>query len=346
VPPPLERLARTGHSVDDTELARLLPELLEDYRARLRQPLGPIGVAVDGREYPTLLDALADPAATFSKFELDLSAAGPSGVGWEYLPAVERIEADAEGAAELRSPAGAKRGPQRAVVRVLLREHHPVGGGSRFPKPEADGVPTIAELAQLVRQHGISPFQLALLLYTSEERFRLEVDLVGNALLPDRRAGRLPIARRVRRSSRVSHGVDSYVARGELALANARALEVLVDTHGLTDVEMAHVLGGVRELGRSVLEGLRSRHLATFDGRLGVYRPRLDTFVPATDRLRRNEPAPRAAPVVDPALRTSVAELLAAADARATCPVCGDVLPPGHRAILCVRCQQEMGVGA
>lgn len=340
-PPSLERLARGGPAgADEEAIARLLPELLEEYRSRLPRTLGPVKAVVDGRPFPTLLEAFADPTVAFHRFELELPEAVVGGPSWEYLRPIHRLEIDVDGGSEAIPPTSSSGGPRRVMARVLLREHFPPGGGGTLPKPEGDGVPTLAALARNVRAYGIAPFQVALLLYFSEERFRYEVDLVGNQLLQDRRAGRLPASRRVHRTARLSHGVDAFVAKGELALSNARALELLVDTHGVTDVEMAHFLGGVREIGRSALEGLRSRHLATFDARLGVYRPRLDAFLTATER-RRPEAAAYA-PLPDPSLRTSVSELLAAADARATCPLCGDVLPAGPRGILCARCQAEV----
>ena len=341
-PPSLETLVRSGPSANEGDLAQLLPELLDEYRARLRAPLGPVQVTVDGRSFPTLLDAFAEPGVEFARVELDFREAHPAGPGWEYLQPIERLEIDADGGTEVRPVEGMTGTPKRAMARVLLREHYPTGAASHLPGRDGDPVPTFPQIAKAVRAHGISPFQVALLLYFTEERFRYEIDLIGNGLLPDRRLGRLPIGRRVHRSSRLSHGVDAFVARGDLALSNARALEVLVDTHGLTDVEMSHVLGGVRELGRSALETLRSRQLASYDGRLGLYRPRLDAFLPASDRTLRSESPPKLTPIPDPALRTSVSELLAAAEARATCPLCGDALPPGHSGILCARCQQEI----
>ena len=343
VPEGLQKLALAGPASGESDRERLLPEIVEEYRARLRHPLGPVAVTVDGKPYPTLLDAFADPSASFEHFSLDFSGASPGGPGWEFLPPVRRLEVEADGGAELRPPGDSAATPRRAMVRVLLREHFPPG--SALPRPEAggDGVPTWPTFARQLRELGIAPFQIALLLYLSEDRHRLEIDLLGNQLLPDRRTGRLPVSRRVQRSPRLAHGVDAWVAKGAIALTNARALEVLSETHGLTDVEMAHVLGGVREMGRSALEALKSRQLATFDGRVGLYRPKLEAFLPTADRLRRADAPSRAAAMPDPALRTSVSELLAAADARATCPLCGDVLPANHPGILCDRCQAEIG---
>lgn len=342
VPEALRSLAEARSSPDEPDRLKLLSEVLDEYRARLRPGLGPIGVTVDGRPYATLLDAFADPAATFERFDLDLTKADPGGPNWDFLAPIARLETESDGGTEVRPPGGSATTARRGMVRALLREHFPPGAPLPRPPPTGDGVCPLPVLAAQVRELGIAPLQLALLVYLSEERIRFEIDLVGNQLLPDRRAGRLPATRKVQRSARLSHGVDAWVAKGALALTNARALEILSETHGLTDVEMAHVLGGVRELGRSALEALRSRQLATFDSRVGLYRPRLEAFLPTVDRLRRADPV-RPAPIPDPALRTSVAELLAAADARATCPLCGDLLPLGHKGLLCDNCQSEIG---
>ena len=68
----------------------------------------------------------------------------------------------------------------------------------------------------------------------------------------------------------------------------------------------------------------------------GLVRPPDGRLPPPTRRV----PAPSASPSArfdvepaagDPALRTSVQELIAAADTRATCPLCGSTLPPGPK---------------
>jgi hypothetical protein len=189
------------------------------------------------------------------------------------------------------------------------------------------------------RNLGLLPFSVAMLLYFPEERVSYELDLIRSLLQADVRAGRLAPNRRVRRPSRVSWKVDRAIGRGDLPLLAARAFSVLVETQGLTAIEMAHVFGGVRETVDSALQGLAARGFATFDRRTGTYRPRLDAFAPLPVAA---EAVPAPPPSGNPALRTSVQELIAAADARASCPLCGDPLPPGTRGILCPRCAAEV----
>jgi hypothetical protein len=184
---------------------------------------------------------------------------------------------------------------------------------------------------------------VAILLYYRDERIGVELDLVRSLLLADIRAGRLATPRRVPRTSRLSWKLDRTIGRGDMPLLAARALTVLVETQGMTAVEMTHIFGGVRETVDSALQGLAARGFASYDRRTGTYRPRLDAFTPPP-LVADGSPAP-APGGSNPALRTSVQELIAAADARASCPLCGDPLPPGTKGILCARCAAEVSAG-
>jgi hypothetical protein len=326
---------------------RALGRAFEEFTARRRSALAPFQLAANGQEYPSLYALLADRSANFATGELRLDPAPPPGPAWEFLLPFERIDLHDDGSADVHPIALGP--PTRAIVRFVLREyyltrtrveeHRGAAGGGRVQVAGLSA--TLSDGLQACRQQGLVPFSVALLLYLPEERFRYELDLVRSTLLPDPRAGRLPLARRVRRTSRLSWGVDRAIARADLSLLAARCLEVLVESSGLTSVELAHIFGGVRELVDSAVQGLVDRRLVVYDRRTGVYRARLEEFLPPTG------PAPSARESLgatsDPSLRTSVQELLAAADARASCPLCGTPLPPGPTAILCDDCAAKVG---
>lgn len=343
-----EFAGRPDPRVHDPYSERALARELAEYRARRRAPLAPFVLTVGGKEYPDLYHAVLDDAAVFDTVSLALPDAPEPGPTWEFLLPFRRIDFAADGSASIQFATAKPSPPRRAITRVLLRERYAPrsehqdgeavqGAGARAP---ATGLATVPQSVAWLRKTGVAPFGVALLVYLAEERVRYELDLVGNALGPDPRAGRLPLDRRVKRSSRASHGLDVRIARGELPVVGARALEVLFETHGLTALELAHVFGGLKEFGTTALESLRARRYAVYDRRTGVYRPRLEAFLSAEERLRHREDV--LPPMPNPQLRTSVSELLAAADARATCPLCGDTLPPGPRGILCDRCQAEV----
>jgi len=332
----------------DAYSERALARAYDEYLARRRTALAPFVLIADGKEYPNLYALLADPTASFASGELRLDPAPPPGPGWEFLLPFERIEFHEDGSADLHPIA---LGPStRAIARILLREHYlprtrleedrGASGGTRVQL--AGFVGTLAAGIAACRQQSLLPFSVAILLYLPEERLRYELDLLRTTVLGDPRAGRFPVLRRVRRTARLSWGVDRVVARGDLPLLASRCLEVLVESSGLTSVELAYIFGGVRELVESALQGLAARGLVTLDRRTGIYRPRLEVFLPPPGALPpvTVEPLGR---VSDPALRTSVQELIAAADARAVCPLCGAPLPAGPKAILCSNCAAQVG---
>jgi hypothetical protein len=348
-PAEIETLGRrlAGDRFDEFS-ARVLGRAYEEFVAHRKTVLGPMELSVDGTPYPTFYAALADPGAAFAEGEIRLSAMPAPGPEWAFLVPFERIAFHADGAADLYPPGGGT--PRRAIARVLLREHfvprsrveedRAAAGGARIQLPARIG--TLAQGMTICRAQPVLPFSVAILLYLAEERARYELDLVRTAVLADPRAGRLPAGRRIVRPSRLAWSVDRAIGQGDLSLLATRCLEVLVESNGLSSVELTHVFGGVRELVDSALQGLVQRRLVAFDRRTGIYRARSEVFLPETEsRPSDDEPSESS----DPALRTSVQELLAAADARSTCPLCGRPLPSGPSTFLCDACSALVGAG-
>jgi hypothetical protein len=344
--PELDLLARQlAGDRHDPFSERALARAYEEYVSRHRRPLAPVIVVGDGTEYPTIYALLADPKANPTTLEIRPEPA-PAPEAWGFLRSFERIVLRPDGSADIHPAVPGP--PERGIARILLREHflprsrgdedRGATGGARVELGVSIG--TLERGLAVYRERGLLPFSVAILVYLSEERVRYEFDLLETSLLPDPRSGRLPPARRVRRPSRFSFAVDRVIGRGDLSLLGARCLEVLSESPGLTSVEIAHVFGGVRELVDSALQGLVARQLVSFDRRTGVYRPRVEAFVPTG--FPTTAPAGPAMTGSDALLRTSVQELLAAADARAACPLCGAPLPPGPRGILCENCSAKV----
>lgn len=329
----------------DAYSERALARAYEEFVGRRRVPLGPIALSADGTEFPSFYAMISDPNSKFASGEIRPDPPPPAGPAWEFLRPFERIVLRSDGSADLHPLVPGP--PERGIARVLLREYYLPRTRSEEDRGATGG--TRVELTGFIgsfeqgltacRQQSLLPLSVAILIYLPEERVRYDLDLVRSTLLSDPRAGRLPIGRRVRRTSRVSWGVDHTIGRGDLSLLTARCLEVLAESPGLTSVELTHVFGGVREIVDSAVQGLVARQFVTFDRRTGIYRARLEAFLPSPTAL----PAAGAEQAVpNPALRTSVQELIAAADARATCPLCGKLLPPGPRGILCESCAAEV----
>jgi len=340
----LEALAgRLAPARFDAYAKGALGRAYEEYVVRRRTPLDAAGVSTDGTEYPTFYSLIEDARANLAEVEIHLARPPPPGPAWDYLLPFDRIVFHSDGSADLYPPGAVP--PVRGIARLALREYFLIrtrddeergaAGGPRVALATSVS-PLDAGLAAC-RERGLIPFDVAILLYLADRRVRYEFDLLQSTLLPDPRAGRLALARWVSRPSRLSWGVDQAIARGDLSLLQARCLVVLVESSGLTSVELTHVFGGVRELVDSAVQGLVARGFVTFDRRTQVYRPRLAAFLPPRDAAAEPE-----AMGPDPSLRTSVQELIAAADARSACPLCGTVLPAGARGILCPDCEAKV----
>jgi hypothetical protein len=344
--PELDALARQlAGERHDPFSERALARAYEEYVSRHPRPVAPIVFISHGTEYPTAYALLAEPRSSPTTIEVRAEPAPPV-AEWGFLRPFQRIILSPDGSADLHPLVTGP--PERGIARILLREHYlprsrgdedrAATGGERVDLPAILG--TLDQGFTAYRERALLPFSVAILLYMPDERVRYELDLLNSTLLPDPRSGRLPPSRRVRRSSRVSYGVDRAIGRGDLSLLAARSLEVLSESQGLTSVELAHVFGSVRELVDSALQGLVARQLVTFDRRTGIYRARFEAFVPSGTEPAG--PGAREPAGSDAMLRTSVQELLAAADARAACPLCGAPLPPGPKQILCDNCAAKV----
>ena len=345
--PELDTLARQlAGDRHDAFSQRALARSYEEYVSRHRPQVAPLVVVADGTEFPSFYAVLADAKTTPATLEIRPEPPPPTNA-WGFLRPFQRIVLKGDGSAELNPVVPGP--PERAIARLLLREHYlprsrdeedrGAAGGARVEMNEHFG--TLDSGLGVYRERGLLPFCVAILLYLPDERLRYEFDLLETGLLADPRTGRLPPARRVRRSARLSYAVDRTIGHGDLSLLATRSLEVLAESQGLTSVELAHVFGTVRELVDSALQGLVARQLVTFDRRTGVYRPRLEAFLPSDAGGPGAGTVPGA--TTDALLRTSVQELIAAADARASCPLCGATLPPGPRGILCDNCAAKVG---
>jgi hypothetical protein len=349
-PEELDRLARLAEpALHDRYSELALRRSVDEYLPRRREAISPLAFSVDGRPVADLYAPLLDPELSFERIELRREGAPPPEDRWEFLRPFDALTIASEGASSVVGPDGA---PTRVMARLLLREHFvpmarppargPVPAGRASVRPDLF---TPAALARYLRTTGIVPFALAAAVYYPDERVRYELDLVEGLLLVDPRSRRLAPDRRVKRSARIGHGVDALVGRGELSLPSVRALEAVVDSQGLSSVDIAPVFGGVRELGTSALDSLVARKLVVFERSTGLYRPRLDAILSGA-----GPPPPREGPASvrpSPRLTSNVLELIAQAEARSTCPLCGEPVAAGERrGLLCAKCSALVGGGA
>ncbi|HEV2519569.1 MAG TPA: hypothetical protein VGX00_02965 [Thermoplasmata archaeon] len=302
------------------------------YQAAGLPTLGRCAVAVDRIPFPGMWPALTDPRAEFHSVEIAISDAAPAGPAWEFLRPFTRLLLDEDGSVEVAPRHGA---PERAIARVLPREGFgTIPTGSDFGPGR---LPTLARFCRAVREGGYVPFGIALEVYSSLERLRYEFDLVGGRLLADPRAGHLSPLGRLRRSARAAWNFDRVLSGANLPAESARVLEVIWESGTASESTLASVFGAVHG-GPEAIRRLARLRLIEAEPEAGGWRVREGIF----GRASRGGAAPAPSRVPQTALRHSMGELLAGAEARATCPMCGEEVPPGHKGLLCDRCTREV----
>jgi hypothetical protein len=347
VPASLDKVLAFAHgpwrpgadAISDPALSRAF----DAYRGTGLRRLAGVRVSTATRPYATVYEAIADETIGQETLELSLTDPPAPGPAWEFLRALRRVELLKDGSAEVYPPIGA---PQHAIARVLLRESN---APPDAPQPEGRGPDPFPVAFEHFRSGSVVPFSLALLLYLPDERLRFEIDLTDDTLLKDPRAGRLSPGRKVRRPTRISWAIDRKVATASLTLLECRLLELLAEMRSASVEDLALVFGADRETVRSALDRFAEAGFAHLDPANGLYRLLLEAFrpMPGSGAELGSILGPGSPPAAVPGatLHKDLNELIATADAGATCPLCGDPIPPGHAGIVCPRCEAEVSAG-
>ena len=313
------------------EEADAVGRAIREHRSAVGAPLGHLRIELDGRAFPGIYEALADRGAPFGTAALTLEPAGDEEGDWSFLRPFDRIAFAPDGTADVHRPNGTS---ERAVARFRLSALYDVRRKARVPSRAAGPYP-LAAFATRVRDGQLLPFGAGLDLYYADARVRYSCDLLDDALLPDPRSGHFPAAGWHPLKPRVAWELDRVLSGSVLPETAARALEILSESDGLSEAALVPILGSASG---GALRTLVRHRMALFDPIDGSYR-----FVPGS--LARGTPGRGVGDDArtDTALQAGVSELLTAADDMATCPLCGEPLSPGHRPLLCDRCQREVG---
>jgi hypothetical protein len=306
------------------------------YARVARSPVARFLLTVDGREFEDLHAAVLDPTAGFERAELRLAEAAPPGPAWDFLKPFQRIAFDSDGSADLYPRSGP---PEHAIARLLTRE----GFGTPPSGPEfgSGRPPTLAQFARALRSGGYVPFGVALELYCAPERARYELDLIGNRVLADSRSGRLPSSSRRHHPSREAWRFDRVLSGANLPAGTARVLETIWEADAVSEADLIRIFGE-SDGGPATIGLLARQRLIEADPEAGGWRVRPNSFDFAT-RAPSSSATPREP---ESALRHNMGELLAGAEARQTCPMCGEELPVGYQGLLCERCRREVAGGS
>jgi hypothetical protein len=325
---PLDEFAALGRFAPpgrhDAYSQQLLRRRLSEFAIRSRRAAATLALWANGEPlecWASLFQIPGLPADLLITFE----GVDPDPELWEFVVPPAGLAFDAEGSgtflgrtfdAKVLDP-WARSGEVReeaCLVRFALRECYiPRSLQREFDEGSAADPDLPSELFsprrlwEFVRQEGIVPFQLALLVYTAGTRYRYELDLIHGILLPDPRGGKIPLDMIEARSPRLLHGLDRITARTELPLLARRIFEVLFELKGLTETEACVVLGAAPHLARGSLQTLVTHGYVSWDPHEQMYRA-LPFSVLTEEEARREmeETAKGPRPPEEPSVRETL----------------------------------------
>ncbi len=402
-PPPLAEFETLGRfappRVHDGFSQTNLRRRLAEYTLRSVSPAAHVVLRLDGAEQPSWVPLFLG-ARPPRKIGLGFHRHTGSPETWEFVPPPSALAFTPGGSGVIMTldfdPTSldpwrhADRGVQETcLVRISLRECYVPRSIRQEQGARSETLPTAApgelftpgEFVEFVRTTGIVPFQVALLAYTSETRYRYEIDLVHNVLLKDPRAGKMPLSSFEPRPVRLLHGLDRTVARGDLPLLPRRILETLFESQGLNVVEAATIFGVSPDLAEGSLRTLVARGYATWDPGGETYRvlpfavlseeearqqmaEEVHAGGPETQAPERGSP-PAPAPDEGPPLATpsppaapsplrpegeeggAPGPVGTGEPPASNCPLCGGLLPdPDSLRLICPSCERKVGTPA
>jgi hypothetical protein len=374
--------------VHDAYSQKSLRQILMAASQRSLPHLAKVHWELDGERLPNITSILSKEGLK-GKIGLVFQQPVMDRVAWEFTTPAAAIAFDPRGAGrivtfhfdphsltpwDLSDPGTVQPGVVRMSVREAyiprsMKQEQEARRGNPPPPPPFD-LFSMEELSLFVRAHGVVPLRLGVLMYTARARYAYDIDVVRGELVQDARSGRFPVTSAVVRSSRLSHGLDRFVARHELSNVMNRVLELVFESNGLSPNEVSMVLQISEDIALSSLETLASRQLVVLDKRTQTYVPLPQAFLTESEakmELKEEEkrqaeakkkllappepPAPKesvraptpAAPAAPPAdLKDSIEKLLDMVESHPTCPLCGRRMSGQSRDLVCRECLKEM----
>ncbi len=121
---------------------------------------------------------------------------------------------------------------------------------------------TLEKLWQVVRTTGVVPFSFHVCIYTQQERFTYDIDLVNNRLTKDFRSGSISIKERVERSSMDNFNFDRILASTDMKDLVKRVFITLYDMENTTASDISYSFGITETMAKNCLDAIASRGYA------------------------------------------------------------------------------------
>ncbi len=151
---------------------------------------------------------------------------------------------------------------QKAMVRFIVERAHPNA---------AFGLLTPEKFFEIVH-NGIIPYLLRIVVYTKDQRYKLDINLVRNEVMADFRWGKIPAKLYVRRRNEEYLVFDKMYASVPLPRFSKMVLEAVFESDMMDLENLGLVFNVPEEILKNNLGVLEKHNLVELDENTGVYR--------------------------------------------------------------------------
>ncbi len=267
----------------DFHAEKELKRNLMEYKATPKKPLAGAVYMINGKEYKSLLEALAKEECLetagirFLKPNLKENwdyntptktiALMGKGMGW-----VEHFSYDAFSISKWDRNQHIQR--ENVMIRgfptrfyfpesIKSKSEDPLAGPKRLYIPK---VLLLEEFWKHVRKTGMVPFELRICTYTKNARYNYDLDLINNIMLKDFRGGQAPLKNKADRTAIDYLNFDTVLAATDMKDIVKKAFTNLFEMEKATAFDISHSMGITDQMARNSLNSLVHRGFAEKDG--------------------------------------------------------------------------------
>jgi len=268
----------------DFHAEKQLKRAFTEYRQARSKTLATLQYMVNGEEYDSLLQAIAEveildtAGLRFVKPNLDENwdfntptksiVLMGKGVGW-----VDRFDYHSFSLQKWDKSQHVQR--ERVMIRafptrfyypqsIKTKSIDPLAGEKRLYIPK---LMTLEELWSDIRNTGLVPFELRLCTYTKDSRFSYDLNLVDNHLLKDFRGGQVPMTNLAKRTAMDYMNFDMVLALTDMKDLVKRVFIELFEVKEATAFDISHSMGITDTMAKNCLDALVSRDVASAVGK-------------------------------------------------------------------------------
>jgi len=295
-----EYIMRLGPESEVDEYA--MKEMKKKVKAHLQKEwphLADVGFFINNKLYHSLLDAMLEVDSMDS---IEIRFLKPVlGENWDFNRPTKMIKAikggfggvaffNYEPKAIDKWAKASELIEKKAMVRVFPVNFYvprSIATMSRYvmedpPRPLVPDLWTMESAWVKMRSLGAVPMTIRICVYTQEERFSYDIDIIRGKLLRDFRAERIPATRRVVRNPEEYFYFDRVYAMEEMPALTKNIFEAIFESEGMNASDVSHFFRITTDMAANNLKALSNRGLLDSKGQ-----PPFETYMVTEEILKK-----------------------------------------------------------